>query len=244
MTTPTLDQQQTIPPSEQFRRSHQCAKPGCTRKPYTARTGWLCFEHARLLHPYGAVMHPAVDALRLIVPWTQLGYSFSAVLEAAGVNRRVGTSIRELNQVQAITIERLRNLDIDRATRHPLWRAQRRLRALRAAGMLTSELMDRGMSQNSIGRVCNSSTLHESGMQRTVSGEVWTIIRDLWQERAESPVSAPSPWVASKGWRTPGMWKDIDHLRAHTPADPQIAYTEDHIRLLDLIREAEKRAEG
>lgn len=81
-------------PLEGGRELRVCSRPGCNRRAYSARTGWLCYEHAMLLHPDAGEMSTASEALSLILPYTRLGYTITSVLEAAGVDKHAGTNVK------------------------------------------------------------------------------------------------------------------------------------------------------
>ena len=184
-------------------RRRYCTRPGCPNLAYSARSGGLCYSHAQVFaaETMGEKV-PNRDVARFLWPWVRMGYAYTTLFDAVGL-KGSSTQFDRGCDMQAATFRRVQTLDVEECLSHPVWRTQRRLQALRAAGMRTRDMVRPGLSASTISKVCR-------GLCTYVTRDVHRAADELWQEHRDMPVTTPVPWMAKWGWRPPMAWDDID----------------------------------
>lgn len=185
--------------------SPTCASPKCTNKAHDQYVKY-CNKHA---YAKGAI-NPLVDATmarhhaqRLI----DTGVTKCGIAETAGISHDV--MIRLMNGTATRLRRRTHNAIMAVTPREsvqhiPTWQLARRIRALRAAGWRTTELVEHtGLSDSTLLKIQHEHWQH-------TSRRVALRIRDVYTQLANHPVRPPTAWVARQHWAKPMEWDDID----------------------------------
>ena len=188
------------PPCREARRI------ACRRNKKNRRRGWSGYV-------------PINKTQRHLKELQRLGWSYVTIAELSGVSTgsisRIATGdvattlTRNAARIQAIPL-RPRE-----ATTIPAWRVQRRLQALQAIGWSLAEIGRRtGWSAQNL----NALLANRWRDREEVTLRTFELIDTAYREMAMRP-PAEDRWVkavrsraASKGWRSPMLWDDIDDI--------------------------------
>lgn len=185
--------------------SPTCASPKCTNKAHDHYVLY-CNKHAYAK----GILNPLVDATmarhhaqRLI----DTGVTKHAIAQAAGISDDV--MIRLMNGTATRIRRRIHDAIMAVTPREsvqhiPTWQLARRIRALRAAGWRTTELVEHtGLSDSTLLKIQHEHWQH-------VRRRNALRIRDAYAELSTQPVRPPTAWVARQHWAKPMEWDDID----------------------------------
>ena len=186
----------------------KCKSPKCHRVAAKAKHGY-CELHAKL-HGVTNPYIPAADAARVVRGLVDGGVPGDSITAATGVDRHAIAGLRRgtQNWVRRSVAQRLRAFaespEADRWRYYPLWRAQRRLRSLMAAGWRQQRLAAAlGVSQTTVSYIVTGK---HGDLPHTLHMRVCA----LFDAHKMDAVTSPHWSTVRNGWVPPLWWDDID----------------------------------
>lgn len=182
----------------------KCKRDTCNKTAAAANHGY-CAVHAEA---YG-VENPNIDALAATQQVAHLltnGWTMHRIATESGVSTwSVAALARgESNHVRKRTHQRLHALPDTPPEPIPLWRVQRRLRSLQAAGWSQYRIAEHiGVHQGTVSNLVR-------GHHNAVLEKAALRIIAFYQQHHTDPVKSPTTAAKRAGWVPPLWWDDID----------------------------------
>lgn len=195
----------------------RCARPTCHRRPYSA-LGGLCPVHRKA---EGVALSPVANdvVLDFLSPWTDIGYTITALVRTAGFVQEPASMSRKLREGRSMSGVNFRQLvmrmDAERADLQPSWRAHRRLCSLQAAGMTLTAIAEE------TGRLRQSVAVQARKPGKWVNLDTLEDITRVWDRHKLDIPREARPEVVAAGWPLPMEWDDVDDpWEGHGPLFP------------------------
>lgn len=176
-----------------------CARPKCRRRQYHNGLCWTHYRHAG--HP----RENAETARRQITEWRRAGATLGQISRTTGIPRTTITRIADGRQrtINASTAHAIRTAPTPQPERTTAHGAQRRLRALRAAGATPTDLAKwTGLHRSTIARITYGDPRQHIGPHTRM-----VIARAFTRHQAD-PVRRPPEDIAARMWPLPYEWDD------------------------------------
>lgn len=176
----------------------KCDRPKCRRRAYHRG---LCWTH------YRATTRPrlsAAHARHRLTTWKKAGATKHQIARATGLHP--ATIARILGGQQAVnarTAHAIITAEPPQPIGHPAHGAQRRLRALRAAGATPAELARwTGLSRSTITRITYGNP------RQPIGAHTRAVIARTFTAHQADPVRRPPEDIAARMWPLPYEWDD------------------------------------
>lgn len=176
----------------------KCDRPRCRRRAYHRGLCWTHYRHAT------RPRHNAAHARDRLTRWHKNGTSTREIARTTGLHhntiRRILSGQTQINNATARAII---TAEPPAPTNPPARGAQRRLRALRAAGATPADLTRwTGLSRSTITRITYGNP------RQPIGAHTRAVIARAFTAHQADPVRRPPEDIAARMWPLPYEWAD------------------------------------